>query len=175
MGVLRCKGPQEVEVDNSPALQLPLAKTFCLCQDFANLRDRCFCYLTGITLEFPYLWYLRLDVAHILSSAKKWKLSTEFFLRRLKQFYLSCLGLLVEATWALNLWIQGFYTAIILIFKDPFLEITQEYSISLILKTGELTCQFPFIKMEIPPLLLVLPLPVPMLLTLWKSQKPGML
>ncbi|KAJ1518838.1 hypothetical protein ONE63_011542 [Megalurothrips usitatus] len=86
--------PNEVWIGNSPALKSAFARTLCKCSDLANYKDKCWNALTN--QGPPPDCFLRLDVAHYISRAAKWRLWREKSTARLKEFYLRSLGLLVK-------------------------------------------------------------------------------
>ncbi|KAK3916381.1 120.7 kDa protein in NOF-FB transposable element [Frankliniella fusca] len=96
--------PSEVVVDKSKALINGIVVTLCGCYNLKDYYNRCFTILVHPEMDheevrsFLPLCYLRLDIAHIIGNAaksKEWKLKS---MKRLKLFYMMCLGQLVLET-----------------------------------------------------------------------------
>ncbi|KAE8740771.1 hypothetical protein FOCC_FOCC013716 [Frankliniella occidentalis] len=103
------RSPDEIVVDNSKALINAVVVTFCGCYSLDDYYNRCFSVLTDDSLseteafnELLPLSYLRLDVAHLFGGAAKWDVWKVEATKRLKTFFLMCLGLLVYETTAVG-------------------------------------------------------------------------
>lgn len=87
--------PKEIVIDNSPALKSAIVRAFCGCADVADYKARCERVLEGDEAWLP-LAFLRLDVAHLLSRAGKWSLWRDPLRKRLKPFYMRCIGYMIS-------------------------------------------------------------------------------
>ncbi|KAE8740951.1 hypothetical protein FOCC_FOCC013525 [Frankliniella occidentalis] len=94
--------PHEVVLDHSKALINAVVVTFCGCNNLKDYFSRCFYVLQNdASLSDRELdritpqSYLRLDIAHLIGGAAKWKEWRDESTKRLKLFYMQCLGLLV--------------------------------------------------------------------------------
>ncbi|KAG8275845.1 hypothetical protein J6590_077617 [Homalodisca vitripennis] len=84
-----------INVDNSPALKSDVVRSFGRSVDINDyLQKSCLALSEEGNKLTPC--YLKLDVAHFILSAKKWKLWRNKGGRKLKDFYLRCLGLLIK-------------------------------------------------------------------------------
>lgn len=87
--------PKEIIMYNSAAFKSAAVRSFGRSTDLNDYMEKCFLYLTGETIKLPPC-YIRLDVAHFINAARKWKLWSDE--HRLRDLYIRCLGLLIKAT-----------------------------------------------------------------------------
>lgn len=86
--------PNEIVVDNSAALKSAVARVFAG-TDLKTYLNQCFAYANGRS-ALPKV-YIRLDVAHYICAASRWAIWTDKNKKRIKEFYLRCLGILIDA------------------------------------------------------------------------------
>ncbi|KAE8743486.1 hypothetical protein FOCC_FOCC010909 [Frankliniella occidentalis] len=94
--------PKEVVTDHSKALINAVVVTFCGCYSLRDYFERCFHVLSTDNDEevescLPSS-FLRLDIAHLIGGASKWKVWQSKSTNRLKTFYMHCLGILALET-----------------------------------------------------------------------------
>lgn len=88
------KDIDEVVTDDSAALQLSIVMSFTRFRDTNEYIETCFSILEGEKVEDPEL-YLRMDIPHYIKNLKRDKIFEKVD-KRMKQFYLSVMGVLIQ-------------------------------------------------------------------------------
>lgn len=87
--------PREVTTDDSAALQKSIAKSFAKCENMNEYLEKCFNVLIGVSpTDLPKI-FMRLDIAHYVSSWHR-KKELKKMQPEIRQLYLAVIGFLMQ-------------------------------------------------------------------------------
>ncbi|CAI6370194.1 unnamed protein product [Macrosiphum euphorbiae] len=89
--------PQETACDYSKALLGAISRAFCNGTTLSDYVDKCFNVLCSKSYNDLPPCFIRIDIAHLVKLVCRWKCLAGTNKYRLKQFYVRCVILLVEA------------------------------------------------------------------------------